>query len=161
MKKIRTYLYIFVLAAVVFAAWYVSRSCFQLLLIHGESMSPTYRSGALVVLEKHPEEYRRGDVVLYHCDSLGQDIVKRIAAVPGDTLQISGDIIRVNSVVCAPLPKDNAELSDCLKGTDYIIPDGEYFLLGDNFSESIDSRDARVGLADESGFKGRVLRPRQ
>ena len=69
--------YILVLAAVVLLAMLVSIFKWQLLLIHGDSMAPTYRSFSLVLLDKQPGAYSRGDVVLYRCESLGRGIVHR------------------------------------------------------------------------------------
>ena len=88
--------YILVLAAVVLLAMLVSIFKWQLLLIHGDSMAPTYRSFSLVLLDKQPGAYSRGDVVLYRCESLGRGIVKRIAAVPGDRLRAEDGTLLIN-----------------------------------------------------------------
>ena len=98
--------YILVLAAVVLLAMLVSIFKWQLLLIHGDSMAPTYRSFSLVLLDKQPGAYSRGDVVLYRCESLGRGIVKRIAAVPGDRLRAEDGTLLINDESAAPLPEE-------------------------------------------------------
>ena len=81
-----------VLAVVLLAAW-ISAFHVQLLLIHGDSMAPAYRSGSLVLLEKRVDEPEKGDVLLVRAEGLGRNLVKRVAAVGGDTLTIEEDKI--------------------------------------------------------------------
>lgn len=154
MKKQLSYIVILLIA--VLLALYVSVFHFQLLLIHGDSMAPTYASGRIVLLEKDPGEYRRGDVVLCRCDSVGRSLVKRIAAVPGDRLQAVGNALTVNGAEVAPLPELTLR-TDCISEIPFLLPEGKYFLLGDNLEYSIDSRYAEIGLADGSDFRGRLL----
>lgn len=148
--------YILVLAAVVLLAMLVSVFKWQLLLIHGDSMAPTYRSFSLVLLDKRPGVYSRGDVVLCRCESLGRSIVKRIAAVPGDRLRAEGDTLFINDEPAAPLPEDDVR-AEYLAGGEFTVPEGCFFLLGDNLEHSIDSRYAEIGLAEERGMVGKVL----
>ena len=148
--------YILVLAAVVLLAMLVSIFKGQLLLIHGDSMAPTYRSFSLVLLDKQPSAYSRGDVVLYRCESLGRGIVKRIAAVPGDRLRAEDGTLLINDEPAAPLPEEGVR-PEYLTGGEFTVPEGSFFLLGDNLEHSIDSRYAEIGLAEERGMVGKVL----
>ena len=148
--------YIGILLAVVLLALYVSVFRLQLLLIHGQSMEPTYKSGSIVLLEKQPDEYRRGNVVLCRCDSVGRSLVKRIAAVPGDELYAVGDTLYINGAEAAPLP-EKAQRADCIGEAPFVLPEGEYFLLGDNLEHSIDSRYAGIGLVAGENFRGRII----
>ena len=143
-----------VLAVVLLAAW-ISAFHVQLLLIHGDSMTPTYRSGTLVLLEKQVSSWERGDVVLFRCEGLDRSLVKRIAAMPGDELLLEADGIYVNGLRAAPAPAEENR-ADFLNATPYRVPPGFYFLLGDNPAGSVDSRDARVGLVPETALLGRV-----
>ena len=149
-------LYIGILLATVLISLYVSVYHFQLLMIHGESMEPTCKSGSIVLLEKRPAEYRRGDIVLCRCDSVGRSLVKRIAAVPGDELYAVGDTLYINGAEAAPLP-EKARRADCIGGSRFVLPEGKYFLLGDNLEHSIDSRYAEIGPVEESDLRGRVF----
>ena len=82
--------------AVVLAAALCSAFFVQLLLIHGDSMAPAYRSGSLVLLDKHPAAYESGDVVLCRSAALGRSVVKRIAAAEGDALNVEGGALYIN-----------------------------------------------------------------
>lgn len=138
-----------VLAASLCSAFFV-----QLLLIHGDSMSPAYRSGSLVLLQKRPASFERGDVVLCRSEVLGRSIVKRIAAAEGDALEVGEDGLYINGVYAAPMPEDAAELPA-------LVPPGKLLLLGDNLSASVDSRSAALGLVDETRLRGKVIFPKR
>ena len=148
--------YLLCLAVVIAAAWYCSTHVVQLMLIHGESMAPSYRSGNIVLLRRQPEAYERGDVVLCRSETLERSLVKRIAAVPGDRLETEADDLYINGVYTAPMPGE-AERT-VLPDT---VPPGFYLLLGDNRAESVDSRFAAVGLIPASSLRGVVILPRR
>lgn len=148
--------YIGILLATVLLALYVSVFHFQLLMIHGKSMEPTYKSGSIVLLEKRPAAYRRGDIVLCRCDSVGRSLVKRIAAGPGDELYAVGDMLYINGAEAAPLP-EKAQRSDCIGEAVFVVPEGKFFLLGDNVEHSIDSRYAGIGLVTGNDLHGRIF----
>lgn len=136
-----------VLAAAVCSAFFV-----QLLLIHGDSMAPTYRSGSLVLLEKRPAAYRRGDAVLCRSAALGRSVVKRIAAAEGDALKVEGGALYVNGEYAGAMPADPAALPE-------VVPAGCFLLLGDNRERSVDSRSASLGLVSQEQLRGRILFP--
>ena len=140
--------------AVVLAAALCSAFLFQLLLIHGDSMAPTYRSGSLALLEKRPAAYMRGDVVLCRSPALGRNVVKRIAAAEGDLLSVEGDALYINGEYAGLLPEE--ELRAALPAR---VPAGCFLLLGDNRDRSVDSRDAALGLVTADLFRGRVFFP--
>lgn len=156
MKKHNKLFYPAALLLTVLLAALLSARHVQLLLIHGGSMAPAYRSGSLVLLEKQPAAWEKGDVVLFRCEGLGRRLVKRIAALPGDELQLEADGLYINGVRAAPVPPEESRAA-FLGPAPYRVPPGFYFLLGDNLAESVDSRDGRVGLVPEADLLGRVL----
>ena len=124
----------------------VSHFVVQLYFVNGSSMEPTYTSGQPVLLQKFglPDCLDYNDVVVIRHETLGRDIVKRIVALPGDTIQITEGILYVNGVpqpTAAPLT----------------LAPGEYFVLGDNRSHSIDSRFAEVGIIPAASIAGKVI----
>lgn len=155
MKK-SSLLYLLALLVVAAFAWYLSNYHYQLLLISGESMSPAYHSGQLTLVDRAARDYAPGDVVLFYCEGLDRSLVKRIAAVPGDSFYAEGGQLYINAVPSAPLPEQSrraAVISDAAS----IVPEGCYLLLGDNLSQSVDSRYQEVGLIPCEAILGRLI----
>src|SRR3954468_7667642 len=101
----------------------------------GASMTPTYRDGAvnfvnrLAYARKAP---KRGDVVVLHD---GEDLIlKRIIALPGESVSLVRGRIRVNGI---PL-HDQFSLDPISSDPDaFTLGPDEYFVIGDNRSSSI------------------------
>lgn len=120
-------------------------------------MEPSYHSWQFVLLDKHTKQYGCGDVVAFRCDGLKAVLIKRVVAVPGDTVQIVDGVLRRNG----------AAVEDGLvnRRLDYagiaekavILGENEYFLLGDNYEESKDSRYEKVGCVLEKDILGKVI----
>ena len=91
------------------------------------SMEPMIASGSFILGTRLFGELERGDVVIFFQN--GRCLVKRIAAVPGDSVAIN-DITK-EAVV-------NGDLSDATRTL--IVPEECYFMLGDNPAVSVDSR---------------------
>ena len=125
----------------------VSHFVVQLYFVNGSSMEPTYTSGQPVFLQKFglPDCLDDNDVVVIRHETLGRDIVKRIVALPGDTVQITEGILYVNGVP-QPTPDGFSLMEDAGNAAAPLtLAPGEYFVLGDNRNHSIDSRFAEVG----------------
>ena len=156
MKKKHDLLYILSVLLVVLLCWYVSKYHYQLMLVDGQSMEPTFRDKSVVLLDKHASERRTGDVVYCRCESVGRYIVKRIAAVPGDSIRAQDGVLYINGLPSVPLPPEDFR-AEYINDDDTLIPDGMYFLLGDNTEKSVDSRYALVGLMPEECILARVI----
>ena len=138
-------------------AWVVMAYGAQVYRIQGSSMAPTLRSGERVLVNKvgmRLASIARDDVVLFR-DPSGEDtvMVKRVIAVPGDTVRFLGNEVQV---LAGPGP--NRPLHDVVTpvanaagsgdpgaiggpgSVSMTLAAGEYFVLGDNRSGSSDSR---------------------
>ncbi len=131
----------------------------QLYFVSGDSMAPTYTSGQPVLIQKWgmPEDLTRGDVIIIHHEDLHRDIVKRIVALPGDTVQITDGILYVNGI-----PEENTHQLPAMEdpgnaASPITLGDGEYFVLGDNRNASIDSRFDEVGIISSDSIRGKVI----
>lgn len=112
--------------------------------VDGDSMLPTLTDGQILFMD--PSGPQRGDLVISRMPkSTGEDtlIVKRIIAMPGDTLTINAEGVFVNSkrIEEPYLTEEAAAATYISSHYNYMIlgPD-QYYLLGDNRANSWDSR---------------------
>lgn len=133
--------------------------------VAGNSMYPYLNHGDWIVYSRRTEKLHRNDVVVF--EKNGEFMVKRIAGLPGDRVEISasGNQVVINGI---QVREDYVTLTDESKnftgktdetrlGAPQTVMDGQYLVLGDNRSISIDSRDSRVGTVSEEEMRGRVL----
>ncbi len=121
--------------------------------VNGRSMDPTFQSGDYVLTDKisyrtgNPE---RGDVIVFHAPpeagcptGTGCDFIKRILALPGETVAVHDGFIFVNGKKMSEsyLPSDfETNPGKFIDGRTVTIGPSEYFAVGDNRSHSSDSR---------------------
>ncbi len=124
------------LAVVVFLALQIT---IQSSVVVGSSMEPSFEPGQRLVINKLAYRFsdpQRGDVIIFHPPTNGSvDYIKRVIAVPGDTVEIKSGKVYVNGEML-PEPYIADPPMYNLKRE---IPDGYYFVLGDNRNNSNDS----------------------
>jgi signal peptidase I len=115
-------------------------------------MAPTLAVGDLVVVERSAGPVRRMDVIAVE-DPVGDGLlVKRAVGLGGDTVGIEDGVLVVNGTPVCERAVDQSRVDGVYFGP-VTVPAGRVFLLGDERSASIDSRDfgpladsAMVGL---------------
>lgn len=139
------------------AACYSSRNCFQLILIQGDSMYPSYHSMQPALLDRRQKSYTYGDVIAFYCKGLDALLVKRVAAVPGDTVRIYQEILYVNGMESSVYPKQNRFAYAGTVSDGMLLSDRQYFVIGDNIAKSKDSRYEIVGAVQEDCVAGKIV----
>src|SRR6266849_6782248 len=116
---------------------------YQPVNIEGNSMAPLLSHQERIFINKfvyHFERIERGDVVVfwYPLDHT-KSFIKRIVALPGETVEIRHGMLYVNG---DPLtePYVPTEAADLGNLATLVVPDGEYFVMGDHRTSSNDSR---------------------
>ncbi|OGS23339.1 MAG: signal peptidase I, partial [Elusimicrobia bacterium RIFOXYB2_FULL_50_12] len=123
--------------------------CIEGIYVASASMEPTLNTGSYFFLEKvsyrlHP--VKRGDIVVFPSPASAQDkdLIKRVIAVAGDTIEIKEKVVFINGVALnepyVQHTRANEELVDDNFGP-LKVPTKMVFVMGDNRDESGDSRD--------------------
>ncbi len=127
----------------------------------GNSMHPTYKNGEMLMANKvtyKVAEPKRGDVIIFKFSDT-QDFIKRIIGIPGDEVMIKDGKIYINNEL---LDESKYLLSTVItnggsylhEGQSITIQENEYFVCGDNRTNSSDSRD--FGPIKKSAIKGKA-----
>ncbi len=124
------------------------------LQVTGTSMSPTLEEGQVLVASKG-SSFKTGDVVAFYYNN--KILVKRVIAMPGDWVNISDDgTVYVNDIaIDEPYLKEKS-LGDCNIELPYQVPESKIFVMGDNRSVSLDSRNTAIGCISEEQVVGKV-----
>jgi signal peptidase I len=117
---------------------------YQPVRVEGTSMLPRLVDQDRLFINKfvyHFEAIERGDVVVFRYPLNPQvSYIKRIIALPGDRLRIDrGQVFVNNKAISEPYVPDDYRDSRSLDPM--VVPQGEYFVLGDHRSIASDSRD--------------------
>lgn len=127
----------------------------------GNSMHPTYKNGEYLMANKilyKISEPKRGDVIIFKYSDT-QDFIKRIIGLAGDTVMLKDGKLYINN----QLLDESNYLSDSVyttggdflkEGETVVVPEGRFFVCGDNRPHSSDSR--AFGPIDEKDIKGKA-----
>lgn len=121
---------------------------FQPFIVKGQSMEPGLQDGNYLIVDELSYRFRqpsRGEVVVFHYPfSPAQRYIKRIIGLPGETVEIEDNAIRVFSTDGKEIILQESSYlpitSQTLGGIKVILGEKEYFVLGDNRLFSSDSR---------------------
>jgi signal peptidase I len=158
-----------IIAVAVLLAGLVRTFVFQPFWIPSASMTPTLSVYDRVLVQKaffSWHDVREGDIVVFghppldDCPGPPGDLVKRVIALPGQTIYSSGGSIYIDGRRLAEpyLPQDDPlglPVPGASRQHPYRVPPGEFYMLGDNRADSCDSR--YWGPVKGSSFIGKVV----
>lgn len=135
MNFIKTILpYLIIVVVVIFIRTFILTP----VIVSGTSMNDTLKNGELLLLKKYDKSFERFDIVVF--DYGDSKLVKRIIGLPGETLEYKDGILYING---KETEDPFASSTKDFKLTDLnidVIPEDYYFVMGDNRSNSSDSR---------------------
>ena len=165
-------LFVFTLVIVLFVTSFIGRHS----VVDGDSMLGTLHDGETLIISDLFYEPRVGDIVVVddHSTILKKPIIKRVIAVGGDTVRVmkvgimvNGELLDEPYVYTDGLPytynvypseayNDNPTLKvEAGVYYEFVVPEGELFVLGDHRNDSTDSR--AIGTVNVDAVLGRVL----
>lgn len=146
---------IFSLLLVAAAAVIIAVLLLPVLQISSGSMENTLVDGDMVI-SLNNGKYKTGDIIGFYYNNVV--LIKRVIATSGDWVDIAEDgIVTVNGVVLDEPYVEEKALGDCNIKLPYQVPQGKCFVLGDNRTESIDSRNTAVGCISNDVVLGKLL----
>ena len=144
-----------VLVVVAAIAVLITTLFLPILQISGDSMSPTLEHDEIVILLK-TKDFERGDLIGFYYQ--GKILLKRVIALPENEVAIDagGDVYVNGEILEEPYVTDKG-LGDCDLEFPYKVPGTGYFVLGDQRSNSVDSRNSVIGAISREDIIGKVF----
>jgi signal peptidase I len=143
-----------VVAAVVLASL-INKFLFFNVYVPSGSMIPTINKWDRLLITKvyNYENIKRGDIIVFYSDEFNEMLIKRIIGLPGDHIEINNGLVNVNGKeLVENYVKNNDEYSGI-----FDVPKDKFFFLGDNRSNSDDSRRWLNPYIDKSDIKGKAV----
>ena len=109
--------------------------------VDGLSMYSTLNDGDILFLEKYDKDYKRYDIVVF--ENGNDRLIKRVIGLPGDKIEYKNNKLYINGKYTKEkfLTNNQKTFDFTIEDIGYKkIPNGYYFVLGDNRTNSTDSR---------------------
>ena len=152
-RTLRTTIFSLLLVAAV--AVIIAVLLLPVLQISSGSMENTLVDGDMVI-SLNNGKYKTGDIIGFYYNNVV--LIKRVIATSGDWVDIAEDgTVTVNGVVLDEPYVEEKALGECNIKLPYQVPQGKCFVLGDNRTESVDSRNTAVGCISNDVVLGKLL----
>lgn len=129
----------------------------QLAQVNGSSMYPTLEDGQMLLVSKISKvtnDYERGNIIIFKHN--GKNLIKRLIALPGETIQIIGNDIYINDEKIEDyVDVDMEEITNNYFTDKVTLAEDEYVFFGDNRNNSVDCR--QIGPVKRKDIVGKVI----
>lgn len=144
-----------VLVVVAAVTTLISMIFLPVIQVSGDSMTPTLNDGDILIA-LHTGNVKYGDLCCVSWQN--KMLLKRVIGMPGDVISIEPDgSVYVNQELLDEPYVIEKDRGDCDINFPYEVPDQKIFILGDNRTLSIDSRNSDIGCIGTEQIVGKVL----
>ena len=132
---------------------------FNISFVTSGSMEPTIKERELTITNRLAYTVKdpgRGDIVICRAGDQNEFMLKRIIGLPNDEISFVDGYVFINGVICdeSAYLKSDVE-TNCTES--FTVPEGCYFLLGDNRENSIDSRHWNNTFVKRENLIGKII----
>ncbi|NLW17531.1 MAG: signal peptidase I [Firmicutes bacterium] len=138
-------------------AWVLRALLVQPYRVEGNSMETSLFDEERLFINRlvyHLHPPRRGDVVIIDLPSENITIIKRVIGLPGETIEIKDGTVFIDG---QPLEEPYLTQATLDRYGPVEIPAEHYFVMGDNRSNSRDSRSLSIGFVPRSQIRGQAF----
>ena len=132
--------------------------------VSGQSMYPTLHNNDRMLMSKLGD-INRFDVVVLHAPDQDKEYIKRVIGMPCDTVEVKEGKLYINGqTVEQPIINKEILVNKTVYIDDFTlqeltgeskVPEGKYFVMGDNRGVSRDSR--MIGFIDRTAIEGKAV----
>lgn len=127
----------------------------------GDSMEPALYNGQEILINRFTYKLsspKRGDVIVFlpNGNQKTHYYVKRVIALPGETVQIIGGKVYIDGIVLDEDENFDTIIDPGIAGNEITLGADEYFVLGDNRNSGEDSRSGNIGAINKSNIIGQA-----
>lgn len=153
------YEFIKTIALVFILSFLIRTFLVQTFVVQGKSMEPNYFNRDYLLVDKVSyrfSEPRRGQIVVFrNPENRRVDFVKRVIGLPGEAVTVSDGRVSVNGRLLEEHYLSGVKTEAFDEIAEVQLGESEYFVMGDNRENSLDSR--RIGPISRADFIGRVF----
>ena len=138
---------VLVTLAIALVIFFLIQTTIQSSIVLYNSMEPNLHEGQRIIISKIVywfHEPDRGDIIVFpNPNNPDEDYIKRIIGLPGETVEIKDGVVHIHQADGNNLVLDESEYISDPADNDFlgvIIPEDNYFVMGDNRNNSYDSR---------------------
>lgn len=150
---------LFILAVLIISLL-MSKYVIKRVKVHNHSMEHTLEPDDSVLIDMVSYRFsdpKRFDIIVFRQKGTGEELIKRVIGLPFETVQIVDGKFLIDGEEIEDVKGLEAPEFAGTASVPVELSVGEYFVVGDNRGDSIDSRSEEVGIVTSTRITGRMF----